>query len=91
LIRNLVENGRASSLLKASSKRKRTREELEEVKQEEDALKDDRHAFLQEMRRLKQEHADMAEELQMIHLQQQVRIEAEQAEAEIGQQRNFII
>ena len=61
------------------------------MKQEEDALKDDRHAFLQEMRRLKQEHADMAEKLQMFHLQQHVRNEAEQAEAEIEQQRNFII
>jgi hypothetical protein len=43
------------------------------------------------MRRLKHEHADMAEELQMIHQQQNSRNETEQAKAEIGQQRNFII
>jgi len=30
-----VENGRASNLMKSSTKRKRTREELEEVKNEE--------------------------------------------------------
>ena len=35
----IVEKGRATSLLKDSSKRKRKREELEEVKQEEDYLK----------------------------------------------------
>jgi hypothetical protein len=38
----LVENGRASNLMKSSTKRKRTRDELEEVKQEEDELKTDK-------------------------------------------------
>ena len=56
---DLVENGRASLLMKTNSKRKRTRDELEKVKQEEEALKDDRHSFLQEVKRLKQEHAEM--------------------------------
>jgi predicted nucleic acid-binding Zn-ribbon protein len=50
--------------MKASSKRKRTKDELEEVKQEEDALNDDKQAFLQEFKRLKQEHAEMMEALQ---------------------------
>ena len=59
----LAENGRASLLMKSNSKRKRTRDELEEVKQEEEALKDDRHSFLQEVKRLKQEHAEMMEAL----------------------------
>ena len=59
----LAENGRASLLMKSSSKRKRTRDELEEVKQEEEALKDDRHSFLQEVKRLNQEHAEMMEAL----------------------------
>ena len=68
----LVENGRASLLMKSSSKRKRTRDELEEVKQEEEALKDDRHSFLQEMKRLKQEHAEMMEALQAIEAQRQL-------------------
>ena len=39
--------------MKSSSKRKRTKEELEEVKMEEDALKEDRHAFLADFKRLK--------------------------------------
>ena len=39
--RDLVENGRASMLMKGSSKRKRTKAELEEVKQEEEALRGD--------------------------------------------------
>ena len=38
---NKVENGRASMLMKGSSKRKRTKEELEEVKQEEEAMRGD--------------------------------------------------
>ncbi len=37
----LVENGRASMLMKGSLKRKRTKAELEEVKQEEEALRGD--------------------------------------------------
>ena len=68
----LVENGLASLLMKSSSKRKRTRDELEEVKQEEEALKDDRHSFLQEVKRLKQEHAEMMEALQAIEAQRQL-------------------
>ncbi len=51
-------------LLKESSKRKRTREELEEVKQEEEALRDDKHGFLRDVKRLKQEHAEMIELIQ---------------------------
>jgi septal ring factor EnvC (AmiA/AmiB activator) len=69
---DLVENGRASLLMKTNSKRKRTRDELEEVKQEEEALKDDRHSFLQEVKRLKQEHAEMMEALQAIEAQRQL-------------------
>ena len=38
---DVVENRRASNLLKASSKRKRTKAELEEVKHEEEALRGD--------------------------------------------------
>jgi septal ring factor EnvC (AmiA/AmiB activator) len=68
----LAENGRASLLMKTTSKRKRTRDELEEVKQEEEALKDDRHSFLQEVKRLKQEHAEMMEALQAIEAQRQL-------------------
>ncbi len=61
------------------------------MKQEEEALKGDRQSFLQEVKRLRQAHAEIAEELQMVHLQQHIQNEAEQAEADVGQQRNFII
>ena len=56
--------------MKSSSKRKRTKDELEEVKQEEEALKDDRQAFLHEFKRIKQEHAEMMEALQAVAVQQ---------------------
>jgi vacuolar-type H+-ATPase subunit I/STV1 len=67
-----VENGRASNLMKSSAKRKRTKEELEEVKQEEEALMEDKHSFLQQVKRLKEENAEMAEALQAIAVQQQI-------------------
>ena len=73
-----MENGRASLLLKSSSKRKRTKDELEEVKLEESALMEDRHSYLQQVKRLKQEHAEMMEALQAIEAQQQ--LQAEQAQ-----------
>jgi predicted nuclease with TOPRIM domain len=78
-------------LMKNSSKRKRTRDELEEVKQEEEALKEDRHQFLQEVKRLKQEHAEMMEALQAAAMQQHIRDdenEDRQADQPIG---GFII
>jgi predicted nuclease with TOPRIM domain len=70
-----VENGRASLLLKSSSKRKRTKEELEEVKLEESALMEDRHSYLQQVKRLKQEHAEMMEALHAIEAQQQLQMD----------------
>ena len=54
-----MENGRASNLMKGSSKRKCTKQELEEVKQEEDAMKGDIQGYLMEVKRLKQEHGEM--------------------------------
>ncbi len=50
-----MENGSAVNLLKAGSKRKRTRRELEEVKHEEDELNEDKQAYLEQVKRLKQE------------------------------------
>ena len=38
---DLVENGRASNLMKGSSKRKHTKQEFEEFKLEEEALRGD--------------------------------------------------
>ncbi len=61
-----VENGRASNLLKSSVKRKRTREELEQVKNEEEELKDDKQGFLQMVRRLKEEKAALEEQVELM-------------------------
>ena len=49
----IAERGKAASLLKPSSKRKRTRSEIEEVKEEEKQLKENRQGFLKEAKRLK--------------------------------------
>jgi len=46
-------------LMKTSSKRKRTKEELEEVKQEEESFRQDTQAYLMDVKRIKQEHAEM--------------------------------
>jgi sulfur relay (sulfurtransferase) DsrC/TusE family protein len=51
-------------LMKSSSKRKRTKEELEEVKMEEEAMRQDTQSYLQEVKRIKQEHAEMLAFLQ---------------------------
>ena len=45
--------------MKTSSKKKRTKAELEEVKQEEEAMRNDTQAYLLEEKRLKQEYAEM--------------------------------
>ncbi len=63
-------------MLKGSSKRKRNKDELEEVKHEKEALKEDRHLFLKEFKRLKEEHAEMLEALKGVQLQQQLQLEA---------------
>jgi hypothetical protein len=51
-------------LMKTSSKRKRTKEELEEVKHEEESFRQDTQAYLMDVKRIKQEHADMLAFLQ---------------------------
>ena len=58
--------------MKTSSKRKRTKAELEEVKQEEEALRNDTQAYLMEVKRLKQEYAEMLTFLQNEQNQPQV-------------------
>ena len=45
--------------MKGSSKRKRTKTDVEEVKHEEEALRGDVQGYLMEVKRLKQEHAEM--------------------------------
>jgi hypothetical protein len=49
-------NGKAAFLLKESSKKKRSREELEEVKVEEELLKRDKQGFLREFKKMKENH-----------------------------------
>jgi hypothetical protein len=58
-----VEKGSAVNLLKSSSKRKRSRRELEEVKHEEDALNEDKQAYFEQVKRLKQEKRQLEREL----------------------------
>ena len=58
--------------MKTSSKRKRTKAELEEVKQEEEALRNDTQAYLMDVKPLKQEHAEMLAFLQNEQNQPQV-------------------
>ena len=55
--------------MKSSSKRKRTREELENVKQEEEELKNDKQQFLQTVKRLREEKAELEEELELMSSQ----------------------
>ena len=47
-------HGKAAYLLKESSKKKRSREEIEEVKAEEELLKKDKQGFLKEFKKLKE-------------------------------------
>ncbi len=61
-----MENGRASNLLKSSAKRKRTREELEEVKNEEAELREDKQTYLQMVKRLKEEKAALEEQVELM-------------------------
>jgi hypothetical protein len=53
----IVEHGRTANLLSGQSKRKRKREELEEVKDEEIQLQHNRHDFLLDVKRLREENA----------------------------------
>ena len=56
--------GKAAYLLKGSSKKKRSRLEMEEVKHEEDQLNADKHLFLKQHKKLKQEHELLHQQLQ---------------------------
>ena len=56
---DVEEKSRASNLMKGSSKPKRTKVELEVVKHEEEALRGDVQGYLMDMKRLKQEYAEM--------------------------------
>jgi cell shape-determining protein MreC len=64
LILCVATKGRSAFLLKGSSKAKRKRSQLEEVKQEEAQLKADRQEFLLKTKRLKVENRDLRQELE---------------------------
>jgi hypothetical protein len=49
----IEQKGRATNFLKTGSKRKRTKNELEEVKEEEKFLKENKQEFLQAVKKLK--------------------------------------
>ena len=78
-------------LMKGSSKRKRTKAELEEVKQEEEALRGDTQAYLMDVKRLKQEHAEMLAFLQNEQNQPQVQQQMGNQPNNGGQMMQFII
>ena len=52
--------------MKSSTKRKRTREELESVLKEEEELKDNKQGFLQMVKRLKEEKAALEEQVEIM-------------------------
>jgi ABC-type siderophore export system fused ATPase/permease subunit len=56
VIITVIENkGRAVHLLKPDAKRKRSRQEMEAVKEEEDKFKEDKQQYFQKVKRLKLE------------------------------------
>ena len=65
----IASHGRAANLVKGSSKRKRTKEEIEEVKGEEEELEDDRHSFLKRIKKLKEDKAELESMVDQISMQ----------------------
>jgi hypothetical protein len=59
----IVEPGRSVSLIKSASKRKRTRNELEEVKGDEKILREDKQQFLMEFKRLREQNEELQDQL----------------------------
>ena len=78
-------------LMKGSSKRKRTKAELEEVKQEEEALRGDVQGYLMDVKRLKQEHAETLAFLQNEQNQPQVQQQMRNQPKNGGQMMQFNI
>ena len=78
-------------LMNVSSKRKRTKAELEKVKQEEEALRGYVQAYLMDVKRLKQEHAEMLAFLQNEQNQPQVQQQMDNQPNNGGQMMQFNI
>jgi hypothetical protein len=55
--------GKGAFLLKGSSKKKRSRQEMEEVKHEEEHLERDKQDFLRQVKMMKAAHEEMHTEL----------------------------
>ena len=53
---SVAERGKAVNLIKDSARRKRTYSEMEDVKEEEEALKSNKQRFLQDAKRFKDDH-----------------------------------
>jgi hypothetical protein len=64
----IASKGKSADMMKDSSKRKRTRQEMEDVREMEKDLKDDRQHFLQRTKKLREERDQM--ETKMIELEQ---------------------
>ena len=77
--------------MKGSSKRKRTKAELEEVKQEEEALRGDVQGYLMDVKCLKQEHPEMLAFLQNEQNQPQVQQQMWNQPGNGGQMMQFNI
>ena len=69
LLPYIASHGRAANLVKGSLKRNRTKEEIEEVKGEEE-LKDDRHLFLKRIKKLKEDKAELESVVDQLSMQQ---------------------
>lgn len=59
-------HGKSASLLKQNSKRKRRRDEIEEVKEEEKMLNENRQQFLKEHKRLRANQGPNNEEMEYL-------------------------
>ena len=58
-------------MMKDCTKRKRTRDEMEEVREFEQSLKEDRHKFLQKTKRLKEERDELQQQVDSLSQSQQ--------------------
>jgi hypothetical protein len=69
---NVAHKGRSADLLKDSTKRKRTREEVKEVADEEEKLKENKQGYLKENKRLRTERDDLRQEVIQLRRSDQV-------------------
>jgi hypothetical protein len=72
IVKFTEQKGRATNFLKPGSKRKRTKSELEEVKEEEKFLKENKQEFLKAVKKLKNDSQAYEEEKQIMRRDQNV-------------------